>query len=241
MKNAAHPPPEARDGSGRVSFFPAGHARFPTWLTLGLLLTLCLGQRSYLGTASAKEKKSEKAATAQGALAPPTCSHSSGIYQTPFELSLRTSLGDASIQFTTDGSEPSVSHGTRYAQPIMVSRSTILRTLVLPASGAPSEIINRTFLFPADLLHQTGEGFPGFWGVRDRDPVRAHYPLNGAILQEAGGSNAVAQAIQSLPVMSIQADVRDLFDGEKGIYANPMLNGAGWERPRIGRAAEHRK
>ncbi len=181
------------------------------------------------GSLSASHKDKDKPSAARGNFAPPTFLHSSGCYEAPFELTLGSSLSDAILRFTTDGSEPTATHGTRYSKPIPLSRTTVLRAATFPAAGAPSEIISRSFLFPSDLLRQKGESFPSFWGIRDREPVRAHYKLDTAILDEAGGLDVVSRALRSLPVISIQANVHDLFDTDRGIYANPMLSGSEWE------------
>ena len=229
MKHAAHSPPRRRDQCSRVFFFVLGTKRLPRRCALLLLIGAAIGFPHPLTAGSHKEK--DKPSAARGNFAPPTFSHSSGCYEAPFELTLRTTLSDAILRFTTDGSEPTATNGTRYSKPIPLSRTTVLRAATFPATGAPSEIISRSFLFPSDLLRQKGEGFPSFWGIRDREPVRAHYKLDTAILDEAGGSDAVSRALRSLPVISIQANVHDLFDTDRGLYANPMLSGSDWERP----------
>jgi len=50
-----------------------------------------------------------------------------GIYREPFRVEITTRTEGASIRYTTDGSEPTATHGVLYGEPVLVTVTTVLR------------------------------------------------------------------------------------------------------------------
>ena len=146
-----------------------------------------------------------------------------GYHETPIDVALSSESPGATIRYTTDGSEPSPSHGTLYAQPVRIERTTALRAVAYSNDGQISKTETHTYLFPADVLEQPQwpEGFPRQWGSASVDyEMDPNYPLS---------AGALMQSLEALPTVSIVTTVNDLF-GSDGIYPNGGRNtGNRWE------------
>ncbi|HAM71093.1 MAG TPA: hypothetical protein DCM86_05565, partial [Verrucomicrobiales bacterium] len=163
-------------------------------------------------------------------LPPPEITPASGYHNGPLTVTSRPPRAASRVVYTTDGSEPLPGVGHEYREPIVLVRSTILRAVAFQAGSLPSEPVDRTYLIPWDVLHQTGAGFPPTWGMREGKPVPADYEMDPEIVGHPSYSNRVEQALHSLPSLSILLSPSDLFDPERGLYSNPMANGPEWER-----------
>lgn len=139
-----------------------------------------------------------------------------------------------SIRYTLDGSAPTRTHGQLYSGPFRVDRSTILRTVAFGPQHAASKVETYSYLFFDDVATQSAQQpqLPSNWGVHQNQngpfTRRADYGVDPAIAQPA---SAVREALESLPVLSIAIDADDMFDAQRGIYANPQERGQAWERP----------
>jgi hypothetical protein len=87
-------------------------------------------------------------------VAPVTFSAGRGIYTDPFTVALSTATTEAAIRYTTDGSEPTASHGTLYSQPIPIDRTTTLRAVAYKSQLLPAKPETHTYLFTADVMKQ---------------------------------------------------------------------------------------
>lgn len=70
----------------------------------------------------------------------PTVSVAAGTYTSDQTVSLACTTADTSIRYTTDGSDPSPTHGTVYATPVAVAISTTIKALAYKAGWASSAI-----------------------------------------------------------------------------------------------------
>ncbi len=157
--------------------------------------------------------------------------HASGFYQSQFSLTLSVPVEGATIHYTTDGTAPQPAAALRYADPIAIIGTTIVRAAAFRQGTNLTGTSARTYLFVPDILRQTGAQFPPVWGTNQGQPVPAHY---GMAMGEAGNNpahKAVAEALRSGATLCVIGDPDDLFSAETGIYAHPLERGSAWERP----------
>jgi hypothetical protein len=64
-------------------------------------------------------------------------------YDSARNVTLTTQLPDADIYFTTDGTEPSATNGTRYTSPLYITATTTIRAVAIDQYG-PSDILTQT-------------------------------------------------------------------------------------------------
>lgn len=160
-----------------------------------------------------------------------------GFYTNPFELILSCPTEGAVIRYTTNGSLPSLSHGTVYTNPLPVSRTTVLRAAAFREGWLPSRAGTHTYLFLSDVLAQTetsalAAGFPSAWNGQAPD-----YGLDPRIIgpngtdQYGGKYTQIIQSdLRAIPTLSLVMEGEDMF-GSQGIYSNPLGHGEAWERP----------
>lgn len=154
-----------------------------------------------------------------------------GFYDSPVAVSITTRTAGARIVYTTDGSTPHPESGHAYSGPLVLSNTTVLRAAAFKERLEPSNADTQTYLFPADIVTQTGAGFPDTWGLNDGQPVRADYEMDPEVTQPPADRGEMISALKSLPTLSIVMARPDLFDPARGIYANPKATGSSWERP----------
>lgn len=173
----------------------------------------------------------------------PEFSNKHGFYNAPFNLQLSTTLADAHIYYTLDGSEPGVS-SIKYKTPIEIARTSIIRAITINNSGAKSTVMTQTYLFADDVIHQsnTPEGYPDYWGdyTAISGKAIADYEMDPDMMANATKAQETIDALKELPVISIVSDKDNFFSNvfdEKtgGIYmytgAPGDERGLGWERP----------
>jgi hypothetical protein len=159
----------------------------------------------------------------------------------PFPVTLSTSTPGASIRYTTDGSTPSATHGTLYTGPVIISGTTVLRSIAYLEGWESSTVDTHTYLVLDDVLVQSPAGqVPGpGWPTPDSNGrvngQRIDYGMDPEIVNHAdpqlGGSAQVRAALAAIPSVSIVTDATNLFDSATGIYVNPYNRGLAWERP----------
>jgi hypothetical protein len=156
----------------------------------------------------------------------PRFSHEHGWYDEPFLLVLSCDTPGALIRYTTDGRSPTETSGQVYTAPIAIQATACVRAAAFREGGLPSQVETRTFIFPADVARQpvNPPGFPARWGTDLAD-----YEMDSEIVDSLADGE-LAQALRSLPALSLVMDVNDLF-GADGIYANWSHRGQDWERP----------
>ncbi|MBE6331697.1 MAG: hypothetical protein E7070_05275 [Bacteroidales bacterium] len=64
-------------------------------------------------------------------------------YDSARSVTLTTQLPEADIYFTTDGTEPSATNGTRYTSPLYITATTTIRAVAIDQYG-PSDILTQT-------------------------------------------------------------------------------------------------
>ena len=144
-----------------------------------------------------------------------------GFFDTPFDVEISTSTPGATIRYTTDSSKPSPTRGTVYNGAIRIDTTTPLRAIAYRASFSPSRVVTHSYIFPEDVLRQTGAGFP----------VNADwdYVMDPNVVDDPRYSDDMVDDLLSLPTLSLVLPRNDMF-GPGSIHANPTRNGAAWER-----------
>ena len=76
----------------------------------------------------------------------PTFSPAAGVYNEPKLVSISTTTAGASIRYTTDGSDPSETHGTLYTDPINVNSDTTIKAIAFKAGMNPSQVVSSAYV-----------------------------------------------------------------------------------------------
>ena len=176
-----------------------------------------------------------------------------GFFFEPNVVTLSTISAGCQIRYTTDSSEPTASNGFDYISPIIISNTTCLRAAAFTNNTIRSDVETKTYIFPVDVLTQTGEGYPTNWGVVKKPwygtnrykeiygwdfpyeigtMFQGDYSIDPKVVDDPVYFSTFTNDLLTIPSISIVADVDDLF-GPNGIYIDPnsMQHGELWERP----------
>ncbi len=85
-------------------------------------------------------------ATFTAILPAPVLSAPQGIYQASIELSMTCSIAGATIRYTVNGAEPTVTVGADYEEPLKITHNTVIRARCFKEGYIPSEIVTRSYL-----------------------------------------------------------------------------------------------
>ncbi len=157
-----------------------------------------------------------------GFVADTTFSHPRGFYDTNIVVTLACATPDSVIRYTLDGTVPSPTHGAVYAAPIPISRTTVVRAASFKPGYLTSKTETRTYIYLADVLTQTGAGFPTDWGNDWR--------MDPRVVTNAAYAGSIRNDMKSLPVVCVSLDPLDLW-GPNGIYTQSAGRGTNYERP----------
>jgi len=163
-----------------------------------------------------------------------------GFFNQPFKLVLTTTTPGATILYTTNGSEPSISgaiNGIVYTAPIGISKTTALRAAAFAPDRLPSLVGSRSYFFVEDIIRQpnnpTGYATGNAWTPTPGTIVngsRAYYQMDPFVVNQPQYTNSVRAGLLSIPTLSLILPIPDLFDPVNGIYTHPQSRGVGWER-----------
>lgn len=168
---------------------------------------------------------------------------SRGFFEQPFTVTLAAATPDTVIYYTANGSEPTPRTGQRYANPISITRTTLLRAMAVQPKRKPSASVTHSYIFIADVLKQpqTPPGFPATWGTHAQDmvvkandtlyaagtPAIADYEMDPDIVDDPEYHDLLVEGLQTIPSLSIVTDLDAFTD----LYSNPRERGVEWERP----------
>jgi hypothetical protein len=153
-----------------------------------------------------------------------------GFYSAPFEVQISSEAEGAKIYYTTNGSPPSPGSGTLLTGVLPIRTTTILRSAGFKNGKLVTEIDTHTFIFPEDVLKQTGAGFPTNWGQNNRQAVPADYEMDPEIVNHPAYRGTMVEGLKQIPTLSLVVASNDLFGTAQGIYAHPLERGDDWER-----------
>ncbi len=173
--------------------------------------------------------RANTAVSSLGKVANPNFSVGHGLYEEAFLVALSTPTPEALLRYTTDGTEPSVTHGTLYSSPIRLDQTTVLRAIAYRNGYQPSVVETRSYLFLDDVITQ-GSSPPAGWPGGSVNGQILDYGMDspGAI---GATADELRDALASIDSVSLVTDPDHLFDSSEGIYVNAGSRGRTWERP----------
>jgi hypothetical protein len=139
-----------------------------------------------------------------------------GFYNAPFTVQITTSTAGAQIRYTTDGSDPTATSSFVFdpLNPVSISHTTTLRAAAFKPGFTPTNIDTQTYIFPTDVILQTGAGLQATapWGHLGPD-----YEMDPNIVNSSQA--AVIAGLTSIPTVSLVMPWDHWFGtGGKGIY-----------------------
>ena len=136
-----------------------------------------------------------------------------GFYDSAFTVNITTDTPGATIVYTTDGTDPTLSNGTASLDTASVSitGTTVLRAAAFNTGLTATNIDTQTYLFTADIIQQS-----------EMDPD---------VVTDTAYSSEIEAAMKSIRTLSLVTDPDNLFDDTIGILENTGGRGLAWERP----------
>ena len=116
-------------------------------------------------------------AFSSGGVDAPTLSPSTSIFFSTLDITLATTTADAEIRYTTDGTEPSSTHGATYGGPVRVDKSETLRAVAFKSNGATSDVSQATYTKVGHVLGVRGSSASAVWTVGGYYDYMAVEPL----------------------------------------------------------------
>ncbi len=178
-------------------------------------------------------------------LAQPQFSQPHGLYDGgSLSVSMTAQDAEATIRYTTDGSEPTTT-SRLYSAPLTISKTTIIRAVEVKDGEIISPISTASYIFMNSVLNQsdTPTGYPTEWGryTQMSGVAPADYGMDAEMTNDPVLKEKIQEGLKSLPILSIVTDKDNLFshenDEEKGgiyIFTGPPIGdatGHGWTRP----------
>ncbi|MCA9217457.1 MAG: chitobiase/beta-hexosaminidase C-terminal domain-containing protein, partial [Planctomycetales bacterium] len=218
-------------GPGEVALFEVNYPRQIADISYGVNAA---GELRYFTTPTPGENNSGTEFPAT--VADTSFSVDRGFYSETQTVEIATETEDADIYFTTNGSEPAPDNpaATKYASPVSISTTTVLRAAAFKDGLLPSNTDTQTYVFISDVINQGNEpaGYPSRWkNLPNLGTLPADYELDPEITQSPKYKDLMDDALTQVPTISIVTDIANLFDEDTGIYQNPMESGINWERP----------
>ncbi len=156
-----------------------------------------------------------------------------GYHEEPLSVTIEVEPADASILYTTDGTDPDKGTiftgpiGEIYEGPIEIASTTVLKAMAYKNGWRSSNVDAQTYVFLDDVLRQpleAPEGYPDRWGGQLAD-----YGMDEEVVDDPAYKDDFEEAFRVFPSLSISMDKDDMF-GSKGIYQNTTQEGPDWER-----------
>ena len=129
----------------------------------------------------------------------------------------------ATIRYTTDYSEPTLSNGSTYSTPLSVSETTVLRAKAFKTNFIPTNIDTQSYIFPSDVITQSASDVTqpyATWGIDKEDSGNeSGYNLDDESDWEmdpqivSGNEAALIDALKDIPTVSIVTDWDNLWSG----------------------------
>ncbi|MHC4676330.1 MAG: chitobiase/beta-hexosaminidase C-terminal domain-containing protein, partial [Planctomycetota bacterium] len=182
-------------------------------------------QESYFGTPTPEVQNTD---AKPGLVADTKFSHDRGFYDASFSVAITTATEGATIRYTLDGTEPTVSNGLTYTGPIDVNTTTSLRAFAFKTDWLPTNVDTQTYIFPTDVANQPEfpPGLPTSWAGYTAD-----YGVDPDVVNTTLPGYSFEEALLSIPSICVTMPVDDLFGAADGIYVYSTSKGDQWERP----------
>ncbi|MCA9245736.1 MAG: lamin tail domain-containing protein [Planctomycetales bacterium] len=166
----------------------------------------------------------------------PTFSVSRGFYTAPFDVALASTTPGATIVYTTDGSVPTATNGTRIEPAnatttptgsVHIDSFTNLRAAAIKDGYATRGVETHTYVFVAEVAAQPilPDGYPATWS----GGVAADYEVDPDVVNGTLPGYGLEESLLSLPTLSITTDFENFWGNPSGIYYNTGQRGIGSE------------
>ncbi|MFN5960406.1 MAG: CotH kinase family protein [Verrucomicrobiota bacterium] len=160
-----------------------------------------------------------------------------GWFTQPFSTTIRCTTPDATIVYTTDGSAPTLTNGTKVNPAsqggtpdatVSIQTSTILRASAFRPGWISSPPDTQSYFFASRVRTQSASqpGLPTTWS----GGVAADYGVDPNIVNSTRPGYSLEDALAALPTLSIAASPSDLFGNPNGVYYNTGQRGIGSEK-----------
>lgn len=230
---ALYPPTTRRHLDGAAVMYPS---QLPN-VSYGLLATAPAGKISYgFFEEATPGAANTTAARWAGTVEPVTFSVPHGLYEAPLTVALATATAKATIRYTLDGSEPTLTTGLPYTAPLTMNTTTVVRAAAFFGDARPAPIVTQSYIFTAAVRQQPAQpaGFPTtlgkhsitFGGYMAGEPVVVDYEMDPTIINDPHYGPQVEASLRALPTLSL---VTPLANWD--IYAQPRDRGPEMERP----------
>jgi hypothetical protein len=158
-----------------------------------------------------------------------------GYFSQPFQLYLTVTNSGASIIYTIDGSQPSISgnvtNGALFTGPLLIQHNTVMRAAAFAPALLPSPVTSQSFFFVEDTVRQTNNppGYPtGYaWTPTPGEVASgtlADYKMDPVIVNDPQYTNDVRAGMTSIPTVSIMTSEDDMFGPVNGLYTHPATH-----------------
>jgi len=146
-----------------------------------------------------------------------------GFYFAPIDVRIVTGLSGATLIYTTDGSDPSPTHGQTVADTnvtVHLTTTSVLRAGAFKNGSLTGQIETHTFVFPAEVAKQTRpEGVKPSWP----GGYPAAFEMDTRVLSDALPGYHLTNALLDIPSISIVMSPEDLWGTTRGIYAKALV------------------
>lgn len=230
---ALYPPTTRRQLDGSALTYPS---QLPN-VAYGVVSTATDGKLTY-GFFEEATPGAANTTTARwaGAVEPVTFSVPHGLYTAPLTVALATATANAAIRYTLDGSEPTLTTGLPYTEPLTIATTTIVRAAAFRGAARPAPVMTQSYIFTAAVRQQPAQpaGFPAtlgehsitFGGYTAGTPAVMDYEMDPTIVNDPHYGPQLEASLRALPTLSL---VTPLANWD--IYAHPRDRGPEMERP----------
>ncbi|MEN8797124.1 MAG: lamin tail domain-containing protein [Akkermansiaceae bacterium] len=164
----------------------------------------------YLSPATPGE---ENGAATNGFVADTTFDIDRGFFDAPFTVNITSTTPGASIVYTTDGTDPTLTNGTSSLDTasVNITGTTVLRAAAFKNGLTPTNIDTQTYLFTADIIEQAD--------------------MDSDVVTDPAYSGEIISSLKSIRTLSLVTPPDNLYDSAIGILRNKQGRGIAWERP----------
>ena len=146
---------------------------------------------------------------ATAVMAQPKFSLPHGLYdENSIHVTITPTDASAVVYYTTDGSTPT-SGSTRYASPLTLSKTTLLRAIEV-IDGKASAITTASYIFINSVLSQPNnpEGYPAEWGKYAQINGRAiaDYEMDPEMTNDPVLRPKIIEGLKQIPILSVVTD-----------------------------------
>jgi len=140
-----------------------------------------------------------------------------GFYSAAFNLSLSTTLPNATIKYSSDSEWPI--NGSVYSSPINITTTTVIKAVAYNAIDT-LEVAAHSYIFLNDVINQ-----PANLSIYPPDTE-----MDPDVVNDPQYTAALMNGMQHIPTISISLPENHFIDSAVGIYTNPLERGIAWER-----------